>query len=190
MPEEILSAAARRRLIELARRAIETELAAVVEKAVQAEDVESPREELQRRAGAFVTLVRRSNGELRGCVGLTEARYPLHQVVARMAVAAALHDGRFTPVGAHELADLSVHVSVLGPLTPIEPDEVEVGVHGVVVRCAGKMGLLLPQVAVEHQWTREQFLDATCRKAGLSEDTWRQPWCEVLVFTAAVFGED
>ena len=145
MPEEILSAAARRRLIELARRAIETELSAVVEKAVQSEgDVDSPREELQRRAGAFVTLVRRSNGELRGCVGVTEARYPLHQVVARMAVAAALHDGRFTPVGAHELADLSVHVSVLGPLTPIEPDEVEVGVHGVVVRCAGKTGLLLP----------------------------------------------
>ena len=37
-----------------------------------------------------------------------------------------------------------------------------------------KRGLLLPQVAVEHQLTPEQFLAETCRKAGLPPEAWRQ----------------
>ena len=37
-----------------------------------------------------------------------------------------------------------------------------------------KKGLLLPQVAVEHHLTAEQFLAETCRKANLPPDAWRQ----------------
>jgi uncharacterized protein (TIGR00296 family) len=36
-----------------------------------------------------------------------------------------------------------------------------------------KRGLLLPQVAVEHKFTVEEFLTETCRKAGLPADAWR-----------------
>lgn len=36
-----------------------------------------------------------------------------------------------------------------------------------------KRGLLLPQVAVEHNFTVEEFLTETCRKAGLPADAWR-----------------
>jgi AMMECR1 domain-containing protein len=49
--------------------------------------------------------------------------------------------------------------------------------------------VLLPQVAVEHAWDRERFLDQTCVKAGLSADAWRQPGVEIRGFTATVFGE-
>jgi AMMECR1 domain-containing protein len=50
----------------------------------------------------------------------------------------------------------------------VRPEEVEVGRHGLLLRVAGRSGLLLPQVAVEHGWDREEFLAKTAWKAGLS----------------------
>jgi len=52
-----------------------------------------------------------------------------------------------------------------------------------------RRGLLLPQVAVEHRWTRETFLEHTCIKAGLPRNAW-QHGARVLVFEAQVFGEN
>lgn len=182
-----LSAAARRHLLALARRAIEDQLGG---EARPEADLGELRVELERRCGAFVTLTRRGDGELRGCVGVPEPLYRLDQAVARAAVAAAVYDRRFDPVAPSELPGLSLHVSVLGDLCPIEPGAVEVGVHGLVIRCDGRSGLLLPQVAAERGWDRERFLDETCRKAGLAPGTWRTPGCEVLAFTAVVFGDE
>ncbi len=146
-------------------------------------------EELQRPAAAFVTLRRRSDHELRGCVGLMDREDSLAAVVAEAAVAAATRDGRFDFVTAAELPDLHIEISVLGPVSAIDSDEVEVGRHGLIVQFAGRRGLLLPQVPVDRGWDRETFLSWTCRKAGLPPDTWRKPTCELLGFTALVFGE-
>jgi AmmeMemoRadiSam system protein A len=185
MSGDDLSVAARRHLLALARRAIEDQLSG----AARGEEDPGPLQvELERFRGAFVTLTR--GGELRGCVGVPEPRYRLDEAVARAAVAAALHDGRFDPVAAGELAGLTLHVSVLGELRPIEPDAVEVGLHGLVIRGEGRSGLLLPQVATERGWDRERFLDETCRKAGLPAGTWRNGNCELLAFTAVVFSEE
>jgi AmmeMemoRadiSam system protein A len=181
-----LSDGARRHLLVLARRAIASQLSG--EPAPEA-DLGSLRAELERRCGAFVTLTR-ADGALRGCVGMPEPLYPLDRTVARAAVAAAVHDRRFEPVEEAELPALRVHVSVLGPLQPIAPGEIEVGVHGVVVRCQGRSGLLLPQVAAERGWDRARLLEETCLKANLDRDAWRRPDCEILGFTAAVFGEE
>ena len=180
-----LSENARRHLLALARRSIARQLTG---EAAADEDLGELRAELERRCGAFVTLTA-PDGSLRGCVGMPEPLYPLDQAVARAAVAAAVHDRRFAPVEEAELPGLRLHVSVLGPLRAVAPDEVEVGVHGLVVRSGGKSGLLLPQVAAERGWDRERFLDATCEKAGLPRGTWRSPACEILAFTAVVFGE-
>jgi AMMECR1 domain-containing protein len=57
-----------------------------------------------------------------------------------------------------------------------------------VVASSGRRGLLLPQVATEWRWTREQFLRQTCRKAGLPDDAWRTG-ADVFRFEADVFGE-
>jgi len=138
--------------------------------------------------GAFVTLHRR-DGELRGCVGMMLSERPLLETVARMAVASATEDGRFEPVTRPELAGLTIEISALGPLEPIRPEDVEVGRHGLLLSYAGRRGVLLPQVPVEHGWDRETFLAHTCRKAGLPADTWRRPGVELLGFTATVFGE-
>jgi AmmeMemoRadiSam system protein A len=140
--------------------------------------------------GAFVTLHRREDGELRGCIGMMRSDRPLVETVARMAVAAATEDRRFLPVRAGELPALSIEISALGPLGPIRPEDVEVGRHGLMIGHGDKRGVLLPQVPLEHGWDRETFLDHTCLKAGLPEGTWRQPDVELLAFTAEVFGED
>jgi AmmeMemoRadiSam system protein A len=138
--------------------------------------------------GAFVTL-HGEDGDLRGCVGLMRSEGPLLQTVSRMAVAAATQDSRFEPVAEAELDRLSIEISVLSPLEPIRPEEVEVGRHGLLVGLGGRRGVLLPQVPGEHGWDRETFLAQTCRKAGLPEDSWRRPGVEILAFTAEVFSE-
>ena len=86
--------------------------------------------------------------------------------------------------------DLDVEVSVLGPLEEIDPRDpgvIEIGRHGLVVEQGHRRGLLLPQVATEWGWGRDQFLSQTCVKAGLPPDSWCRG-ATVYRFTADVFG--
>jgi AmmeMemoRadiSam system protein A len=135
---------------------------------------------------AFVTL--RSGGHLRGCIGYTEPRAPLYRVVQECAVAAATEDPRFPRVTKEEVDDLRIEISVLTSLSPIRPEDVTVGVHGLQIRKGMNRGLLLPQVAVEHGWDRQMFLSQVCRKAGLLPDAWKED-AELYSFTAEVFEE-
>ena len=168
-------------LLTMARQAIETHLGAPPSPAPV------PSAALQLPAGAFVTL--HHHGSLRGCIGHVEADERLVDVVTRCAVAAAISDPRFPAVGAAELRDLEVEISVLGPLEPItEPGEVEIGRHGVVVEQGWRRGLLLPQVAAERDWDAVTFLQQSCYKAGLPGDAW-QRGARVWRFTADVFAE-
>lgn len=140
-------------------------------------------------SGVFVTLKKR--GALRGCLGVLELRVGLADEVARCARDAASVDPRFPPVGRDELVETALEISVLGglePIDPFSPADVEIGRHGLVVEQGHRRGLLLPQVAVEWGWTREQFLAQTCRKAGLSPDAWRNG-ARVFRFDADVFSE-
>jgi AmmeMemoRadiSam system protein A len=137
--------------------------------------------------GVFVTLKRA--GELRGCLGTLRCRRELAEEVARCAADSASVDPRFPPVGTGELPDISVEVSVLGPLEEIDPvieSTIVVGRHGLVAEQGTRRGLLLPQVAIEWGWTREQFLHHTCIKAGLPADAWRRG-ARVYRFEAEVF---
>jgi AmmeMemoRadiSam system protein A len=139
------------------------------------------------RRGVFVTLHVR--GELRGCIGTTENDEPLGEATVRCAASAALHDPRFPAMRSEELAALNVEISVLSPLTPIRPEEIEIGRHGLVVSDENHRGLLLPQVAPEHGLNREQFLAETCRKARLPQDAWRWPSTRIQGFTCEVFSD-
>ena len=173
-----------RLLLDLARSAIEAHLAE------RPAPERAPSPALQQRCGAFVTLSRREDGELRGCVGYVEPILPLAETVARAAVAAAVHDGRFAPVTLAELPQLSLDISALSPTSRVRAEEIEVGTHGLMIHCAGRSGVLLPHVAVEQGWDRQEFLIHICRKAGLPSDAWKMPDADLLVFTALVFGED
>ena len=140
------------------------------------------------RRGVFVTL--EVHGKLHGCIGVIEPRDPLRESVAHCAQSAALHDPRFPPLREAELPALQIEISVLSPLSPVDANDVEIGKHGLVVATEDRRGLLLPQVATEHHLSREEFLEETCRKAGLPRDAWRDPQTEIFSFTCEVFQED
>jgi AmmeMemoRadiSam system protein A len=144
--------------------------------------------EPHRHAGAFVTL--HAADDLRGCIGYPGSDKPIGEVIAECAMASATEDPRFPPVHASELSRLSVEISVLTPIVPIQDvGEIQVGRDGLVVEQGLRRGLLLPQVASEHGWDRETFLAHTCIKAGLRSDAWRKG-ARVSRFQAEVFGED
>jgi hypothetical protein len=140
----------------------------------------------QERA-AFVTLTRHE--QLRGCIGTLATDRPLRETIAELAVSSATEDPRFSRVRPEEVEDLRIEISVLTPPVDARPEDVVIGMHGVIVERGFRRGLLLPQVATEHHLTREQFLDAVCQKAGLPGGCWREPGVRLQTFTAEVFGE-
>lgn len=150
--------------------------------------IEQTAPSLKERCGAFVTL--HLHGELRGCIGYIEARFPLCETIEEAAPKAAFEDPRFPPLTAEEFEDVEIEISVLSPLKTISSvDEIEIGKHGLVIEGGYARGLLLPQVATEYGWGREQFLTQTCRKAGLSPDAWKQKGVTISSFTSDVFSE-
>ncbi len=148
------------------------------------------KESLLQPAGCFVTLKRKADHALRGCIGTFSTNQPLYRAVQEMAVAAATRDPRFPAVTLDELDDLVLEISVLTPPRPARPEEVEVGRHGLEIELGPFHGVLLPQVAVEEGWDRKTFLEAVCMKAGLPPDAYESPHAKLSVFTAEVFSEE
>jgi AmmeMemoRadiSam system protein A len=143
---------------------------------------------LREPGACFVTLKR--DGELRGCIGVTEPYDPLYEAVARMARASALEDPRFPPVQPTEVPDLTIEISILSsPERVTDVNEIVIGTHGLVIEQEGRRGLLLPQVPVEWGWDCTQFLEHCCIKAGLPTNAWEQG-AEIYSFSAEVFGEE
>jgi len=138
--------------------------------------------------GAFVTL--HKNGQLRGCIGCMVGRGPLIETIRDMSIAACSEDSRFDPVKESELALIDIEISVLSPLQTIDDiNKIEVGKHGILMRCGFNQGVLLPHVATEYGWDRETFLEHTCEKAGLPHDAWKDKETKIEIFSAQIFGE-
>jgi hypothetical protein len=149
-------------------------------------EVEISGEHLQENRGAFVSLHKR--GQLRGCIGTIQPAKPLHRVVEDMASAAAFDDSRFNPLSLEEMKDVELEISVLTPLERVtEIDDIEVGKHGLYIKKGFYSGLLLPQVATDYNWSRQTFLEETCRKAGLPRNAWKEKGTELFMFSAEVF---
>jgi AmmeMemoRadiSam system protein B/AmmeMemoRadiSam system protein A len=145
---------------------------------------------LQVKRGVFVTLM--NKGRLRGCIGQFQPIYPLYEMVARLAEAAATQDYRFysNPVTLEELDQINIKISILSELRKIDSaDEIEVGKHGIWVTQGGQSGTYLPEVATELGWDRIEFLEHCCvEKAGLARDAWKKG-AEIFVYTSSVLDE-
>jgi AmmeMemoRadiSam system protein A len=179
----LLSNEDKKALLQLARSSIEC---AVQEKPLPRTDL--LKQNLHTPSGAFVTV--RVNGELRGCYGYVEAYYPLAQSVQEVGVRAALEDPRFEHVAPEELSAMDLEVSVLDAPVRVERiEEIEVGVHGLILETKLHRGLLLPSVATEYGWDREQFLNHTAQKAGLPTNAWKNKNVTIFKFTAEKFSE-
>ena len=150
-----LSQAEREQLKKLARESIEGILFGKDTVPVEFTD------NLKEKCGAFVTI--KNRGSLRGCIGYIRGYLPLHETVKDMAVQAAFHDPRFSPVSKDEWTDIDIEISVLTPMKKIEDiNEIEVGIHGIYIEKGMHSVLLLPQVATEQKWDRTAFIEYTC----------------------------
>jgi AmmeMemoRadiSam system protein A/AmmeMemoRadiSam system protein B len=127
-----------------------------------------PREMLDRRAGAFVTL--KEHGRLRGCIGtIGPVTSSVAQEIVDNGISACSRDPRFNPVRPEELPDLVYSVDVLGEIEPIDsPDELDVTRYGVIVERGGRRGLLLPNL--EGVFTVQQQIEIARQKANIGAD--------------------
>ena len=174
----------KKRLLEIARKTLESYLSTRVVPAFIVYE-----KELMQKTGVFVTLTK--EGQLRGCVGYIKPVKPLYLAVSDMAIAAATEDTRFTPVASEELSSLNIEISVLSPMTKISSfNEIVVGKHGLFIVNGGRSGLLLPQVATENHWNRDEFLNNVCYKASLDTAALNDPNTQLYIFTADVFHEE
>ncbi|MBZ4671924.1 MAG: amrA [Deferribacteraceae bacterium] len=170
-------------LLEVARESIKCKLNDAYFK------VKSIPDSLKFNSGCFVTL--HLNGMLRGCIGNFREDVNIVENVAEMAVSAAFHDPRFPAVAdMGELEQCEIEISVLSPMIPCNPEDIVIGRDGIYIRKGYYSGVLLPQVATEHNFDRETFLTHTCYKAGLNGDCWKQPDVKIYRFEAVVFSED
>lgn len=179
-PKETLGDPQKKELLKLAR---ETVVAHVTKKKLPA----LPDDPIVKRDGAaFVTL--KKHGGLRGCIGQIIAQGPLDRAVRDMAKAAASSDPRFPPVKPDELKDITIEISVLTPPEDLkDPLAVVVGADGLIIEKGFSRGVLLPQVPVEEGWTKDEYLEGICRKAGLFGECWRD--AKLQKFQAIVFSE-
>ncbi len=140
--------------------------------------------------GVFVTLKRQ--GHLRACCGSLGRPLPLFEALRNAAHRTATDDQRLPPISATELPYLDVDVSLLsdfrslGASSAERAASVEVGRHGLTIHRGQAGGLLLPAVAVEHDWDAETFLRQVCHKAGLPSNAWQDSSADVQTFEATV----
>lgn len=112
-------------------------------------------------------------------------------------VASATKDPRFHPISSKELKSLVIEVTVLTQPELIEGksgleylDEIEIGRDGLIVELGFHKGLLLPQVPIEWNWDKEEFISHTCIKAGLPPDAWiKEKDIKIFRFSGQVFSE-
>ncbi len=171
-------------LLRLARTAIESKLIG--------ESLVIPKADfplLDKKQGAFVTLIK--DGNLRGCIGYILAYKPLYNTIIDVAKAAAFEDPRFPKLEIDELIACEIEISIISEMIPIaDIDEIKVGRDGLLLKNGFYSGLLLPQVAVEWNWNKLEFLEQTARKAGLNRNAWKDKESQLYRFTAEVFREN
>lgn len=126
-----------------------------------------PRELLERRAGAFVSL--KKDGKLRGCIGtFLPTRDNLAQEIIYNAISAGMNDPRFDQVHPEELSEIIYDVDVLTEPEPVDsPKKLDAKRYGVIVECGRRRGLLLPDLAGVD--TVEQQIEIARRKGNIGK---------------------
>jgi AmmeMemoRadiSam system protein A len=188
--QEKLTIAEQKTLLRLAREAMEH---GVKGEAVPSVDETSLTSNLREEGSSFITLT--EHGQLRGCIGSLEPYQSLAADVREHAIAAALKDPRFPPVGKEELNGIKIEVSRLTRPVPLEYKDADdllsklrPHVDGVILRDEFHRATFLPQV-----WEKipnpTDFLDNLCYKMGADPDLWRRKHMEVLTYQVEEFHE-
>ena len=120
--------------------------------------------------GTFVSIKKKTNRELRGCMGtLKPNQNNLAEEIIRNAVNAATRDPRFKPVKIEELDQLLFSVDVLTPLEPIDrPEQLNPRQYGLSIKYEGRQGILLPDL--EGIDTVKKQIDLCLKKGNIKKN--------------------
>jgi hypothetical protein len=147
------------------------------------------------KQGVFVTIHIFPNHELRGCIGIPFPVMTLQEAITESAQSVT-RDPRFPPLLETELDIIIVELTVLTKpeLIKVErpqdyPAHIEIGRDGLIVEQSFYKGLLLPQVPIEQEWDKEEYLSQTCMKAGLPPDAWFEKTINISKFQGQIFTE-
>jgi len=145
--------------------------------------------ELLKHRAVFVTLKNKFSGELCGCIGHSEARYPLFEAVAKTVILSASEDPRFPSLKKDELKNILIEINVLSKLEKILPNKIEIGKHGLILKKGTHSALFLPEVPVNQGWNRENFLDELSLKAALKREEWKNEETQIFSFESESWSE-
>ena len=152
-------------------------------------------EEYNKKRGVFVTIYKKNPKSLRGCIGFPYPNLPLIEALIEAAISTC-NDPRFPPLSEDELNQITIELSILTEPELIKVkdpreylEKIEIGKDGLIIKRGVFSGLLLPQVAVEQEWSVEQFLENICLKAGLTIDSWMDENSKIYKFQAEIIHE-
>ncbi len=133
-------------------------------------------EALRETRATFVTLT--IGGQLRGCIGMLDAQYPLIVDIAKNAYSAAFSDPRFPSLSRLERGRIAIKLSILTPPESLEVvseqdliDKIRPHQDGLILEEGIKRGTFLPSVW-ESLPNRYDFVRHLKQKAGLNPDHW------------------
>lgn len=137
--------------------------------------------------GVFVSLY--YNNKLRGCLGKLSSQMPLYKTIQEMSLKAATQDYRFKTVSKNEVPKLLIEISIIGPLQKIKNiSQIEIGQHGIYIVKNNMNGTFLPQVAINNNWDREEYLGHCSEsKVGIGWYGWRT--ADIFIYETIVFKE-
>lgn len=127
---------------------------------------------LQETRGIFVGLW--NEGKLRGCIGSPFPKKPLGDAVVEYTIMSTKEGSRPPPLSPEEISHIQIEISVLTPPQPIQYDQIQLGVHGLLIYKDNRSGFLLPQGALDNRYTVITFLEQTCLRGGLPKDAWKE----------------
>lgn len=151
---------------------------------------------LKEKYGVFVTLEAYPGRGLRGCIGYLYGFLDVAKAITEAAVSAAFSDPRFPQLTGEELNRVTIEVSLLsrpeglGGTVKERLDNLVIGRDGLIMECDRRSGLLLPNVATEQGFAKEEFLEALCEKAGLPRGCWKRGDASVQKFETQIFREE
>lgn len=170
--KEKFSASRMQSLCQLADRAAEEYFAG--------QDFAAPLQNLQGAEKTYGIAVRfRNVEEDRGCLSLYEGisgkDNDIEEAV-QFCAKEALIDPRYLPVRQEESADLYTNISVFGSWEKMtSPYDFQPGLHSLLlVDESGEKTLLQASIALERNYTREEFLARLSNKAELGFDGWKK----------------
>jgi len=158
-------------LLKLARAAIAQKFG--IDYGVDMEQLRKEHPWLNEKGAAFVTLNKKADGALRGCIGSLIAHRSLYEDIVHNAQSAAFEDPRFVALSPEEFDKITVEVSLLSDPKPLSytsaadlKAKLRPGIDGVILKKGMYQATYLPQVW-EQLPTFESFMAHLCQKAGM-----------------------